>query len=103
MSQSIDFAAVFRRLAAGGVSEQTVRIGGVNVRCVRVAGGGEGRWDHHDHSTETVLVWRGDFTVEFRDHTLKLEAGHCCVVPIGAEHRGTSGSGADVVLFQQAS
>ena len=69
---------------------------------VRVAGGGEGRWDSHSHSAETVVVWSGDFTVEFRDHALTLSAGQCCVVPAGAEHRGTSRNGAEVVLFQQA-
>ena len=97
-----DFAQVFSRLAAGGQREETAPLGGVNVRMVRVAGGGEGRWDSHAHSTETVVVWSGDFTVEFRDHTLRLSPGQCCVVPVGAEHRGTSREGAEVVLFQQA-
>lgn len=100
MTSSVDFAATFARLAAEGAREETVSIGGVDVRMVRVAGGGEGRWDHHDHSAETVVVWSGDFTVEFRDHTLELGAGQCCVVPVNAEHRGTSRGGAEVVLFQ---
>jgi mannose-6-phosphate isomerase-like protein (cupin superfamily) len=102
MSQSIDFAEVFSRLTREGLKEETSQLGGVNVRMVRVPGGGEGRWDHHAHTTETVVVWSGDFTVEFRDHTLHLTAGQCCVVPVGAEHRGTSNAGADVILFQQA-
>ncbi len=102
MNQTTDFAEIFGRLADAGQSEQTVQLGGVNVRLVRVTGGGEGRWDHHDRTTETVVVWSGDFSVEFRDHTLRLSAGQCCVVPIGAEHRGTSKAGAEVVLFQQA-
>jgi mannose-6-phosphate isomerase-like protein (cupin superfamily) len=96
-----DFAEVFTRLAAAQQSEETVSLGGINVRMVRVAGGGAGRWDSHSHSAETVVVWSGDFTVEFRDHTLTLSAGQCCVVPVGAEHRGTSRNGAEVVLFQQ--
>ncbi len=97
-----DFSAVFARLAAEGGREETVTLGGVNVRMVRVIGGGEGRWDSHAGTAETVVVWGGDFTVEFRDHTLRLSAGQCCVVPVGAEHRGTSREGAEVVLFQQA-
>ena len=96
----IDFAAVFARLRTEGLREETTELGGVSVRLVRVSGGGEGRWDHHGHTTETVVVWSGDFTVEFRDHTLRLGAGQCCVVPVGAEHRGTSRNGAEVVLFQ---
>ncbi len=102
MNQAADFAEVFSRLNREGCSEETMQLGGVNVRLVRVMGGGEGRWDRHDRTAETVVVWSGDFTVEFRDHTLHLSSGQCCVVPIGAEHRGTSGAGADVILFQQA-
>lgn len=103
MNGPTDFGAVFERLAREQRREETVELGGVNVRMVRVAAGGEGRWDRHEHSAETVVVWGGDFTVEFSDHTLTLSAGQCCVVPIGAEHRGTSRGGAQVVLFQQAS
>ncbi len=103
MNEMTDFAKVFGRLALDERSEETAQLGGVNVRLVRVKGGGEGRWDHHDRTTETVVVWSGDFTVEFRDQTLHLSSGQCCVVPVGAEHRGTSKAGAEVILFQQAS
>jgi len=96
-----DFAEVFTRLAAAQQREETVLLGGVAVRMVRVAAGGPGNWDRHPHSTETVIVWSGDFTVEFRDHTLTLSRGQCCVVPVGAEHRAASRNGAEVVLFQQ--
>ena len=68
---------------------------------MRVPANVEGRWDSHPDSTETVVVWSGAFTVEFRDRTLRLTAGQCCVVPIGAEHRGTSPTGAEVVLFRK--
>ena len=102
MNQTIDLTEAFSRLERESRTEETTLLGGVSARLVRVAGGGEGRWDHHDQTTETVLVWRGDFTVEFRDHSLSLSAGQCCVVPTGSEHRGTSKSGAEIVLFQQA-
>ena len=103
MNQAVDFGEVFGRLAKDGQSEETAQLGGVNVRLVRVKGGGEGQWGHHGDTTETVAVWSGDFTVEFRDQTLHLSRGQCCVVPVGAEHRGTSKAGAEVILFQQAS
>ena len=103
MNQAIDFAEIFGRLARDGQKEETTQLGGVNVRLVRVAGGGEGQWGSHDDTTETVAVWSGDFNVEFRDQMLRLTPGQCCVVPVGAEHRGTSVAGAEVILFQQAS
>ena len=95
----IDIADTFARLAASGEREMTASLGGVNVRTVRVPGGGEGRWDSHAANAETVVVWSGEFTVELRDRTLTLGPGQCCVVPAGAEHRGTSKTGAEVVLF----
>jgi mannose-6-phosphate isomerase-like protein (cupin superfamily) len=94
----VDFAAAFADLAA---REATAPLGGVDVRLVRVPGGAEGRWDSHPGSAETVVVWSGAFTVEFRDRTLRLTAGQCCVVPVGAEHRGSSPTGAEVVLFRK--
>jgi mannose-6-phosphate isomerase-like protein (cupin superfamily) len=96
---SIDIAAAFGRLAAEGLREHTTPLGGVDVRLVRVPGEYEGRWDRHDHSTETVVVWSGDFTVEYRDRTLQLGPGQCCVVPVGAEHRAASRAGAEIILF----
>ena len=103
MTRMTDFTEVFARLSETDAREETATIGGVNVRMVRVAGGGEGRWDSHGHTAETVVVWSGDFKVEFRDHTLELSPGQCCVVPVNTEHRGTSRDGAQVVLFTQPS
>lgn len=102
MTDAIDFAKVFARLSATGVAEETITVGGVHVRMVRVAGGGDGRWDRHNHTAETVVVWSGDFQVEFRDRTIVLSIGQCCVIPIDTEHRGTSNKGAEIVLFTRA-
>ncbi len=86
MGGMVDFGEVFARLANEGRAEETLLLGGMSVRLVRVAGGLDGRC--------------GGFSVEFRDHHLALVAGQCCVVPAEAEHRGTSRGGADIVLFQ---
>ena len=94
-----DFAKEFGRLADAGEKESTRELGGVAVRLVRLAGGTEGRWDSHGHTAETAILWSGDFSVEFRDRTLHLKPGQCCVVPLGAEHRGRTKDGAEVVLL----
>ena len=99
----IDFGATFARLASSGLREETTQLGGVDVRLVRLPEGSEGgRWDHHTHSPETVVVWSGEFVVELRDETLNLVAGQCCVVPVGAEHKGSSKTGAEIILFQKS-
>ena len=98
-SESVDFAKEFRRLATENKPESAIELGGVTIRLVRVRGGGEGRWDRHDNTAETAIVWSGDFFVEFRDSTLVLRPGQCCVVPTRTEHRGTSKNGAEIILF----
>jgi mannose-6-phosphate isomerase-like protein (cupin superfamily) len=102
MSGGIDFATQFARLAADQQSEITLPTGGVDVRLVRVVGGVEGCWDSHNDSAETAIVWSGDFSVEFRDHTLHLSAGQACIVPLGVEHKGSSINGAEMILFRQS-
>lgn len=102
MNQAVDFAEGFAALAASGEHEITHALGGVHVRLVRVAAGGEGRWDRHDDGPETVVVWSGRFQVEFDDATLVLGPGECCVVANEAAHRGTSSTGAEVILFRGA-
>jgi mannose-6-phosphate isomerase-like protein (cupin superfamily) len=99
---SLDFAAIFRRLTDTGERQHHAVMGGVDVRLVRVDGGGTGRWDRHDDTTETVIVWSGAFDVAFRDRTVSLGAGQCCVVPIAADHCGTSPTGAEVILIRAA-
>jgi mannose-6-phosphate isomerase-like protein (cupin superfamily) len=100
MNDVVDFGRAFARLAELGQRETAIILGGVQTRLVRVAGGAEGRWDSHADTAETVMVWGGDFLVEYRDRTQTLTAGQCCVVPRGVEHRGTSRGGAEIVLFQ---
>jgi len=98
--EHVDFPASFAALAAAGQREQTTEIGGINVRLVRVPAGSQGTWDRHDDSTETVVVWSGDFTVDFRDASLPLTAGQCCVVPVATDHKARSVAGAEVVLYR---
>lgn len=94
MDPVIDFGATFERLAVDGDGQHHAVLGGVDVRLVRIAGGAAGRWDRHDDTTETVVVWSGAFDVAFRDRVVSLGAGQCCVIPLGVEHQGTSPTGA---------
>ncbi len=97
-----DFGEISARLAAARQGGETATMGGIRLRMVRVAGGGDGLWDSHPLTAETVIVWSGDLIVEFGGQVLTLSPGQCCVVPAGVEHRGTSRGGAEVVLLQQA-
>ena len=98
----LDFGAIFKRLKAEGLAEHHEVVGGVDVRLVRLDAGAAGKWDHHDDTPETAIVWSGAFNVAFRGHTISLGPGQCCVVPARAEHQGTSPTGAEVILFKSA-
>ncbi len=102
MDKVLDFGAIFKRLAANGERQYHAVVGGIDVRLVRVEGAAAGRWDQHDDTAETVVVWSGAFDVAFREYTVSLGVGQCCVVPSGAEHQGTSSTGAEVILFKSA-
>lgn len=59
-------------------------------------------WHKHDGEDEMFLVWRGRMRIEFRDHTVELNAGEMLVVPRGLEHRTAADAEAEVILFEPA-
>jgi mannose-6-phosphate isomerase-like protein (cupin superfamily) len=59
-------------------------------------------WHHHECEDEMFLVWRGQMTIEFRDHRVILQAGELCVVPRGVEHRTMADVEAEVLVFEPA-
>lgn len=59
-------------------------------------------WHHHENEDEMFLVWRGQMIIEFRDQRVVLNAGECCVVPRGTEHRTLAEREAEVILFEPA-
>lgn len=59
-------------------------------------------WHHHEHEDEMFLVWRGEMTIDFRDHRVVLRAGEFSVVPRGVEHRTMSETEAEVLIFEPA-
>ena len=94
--QQLDLGTAFAELAPGGARE--TELGGQSVRTARFQG--TGAWHSHATASETVLVWRGRFRVEYRDGAQDLDQGQICVIPPGVEHRGVSEAGADIVLLK---
>jgi hypothetical protein len=86
MDKVLDFVAIFKRLAAEGERQHHAVIGGIDVRLVRVEAGVAGRWDRHDETPETVIVWAGAFDVAYRDRIVCLRT-----MLRGSSGRRTSG------------
>jgi mannose-6-phosphate isomerase-like protein (cupin superfamily) len=59
-------------------------------------------WHRHENEDELFLVVDGSFDMEFRDLTVRLEAGELIVVPRGVEHRPVAEREAHVLLFEPA-
>jgi mannose-6-phosphate isomerase-like protein (cupin superfamily) len=59
-------------------------------------------WHRHENEDELFLVWRGEMTIEFRNHTVALAAGELCIVPRGVEHRTMAEHEAEVLIFEPA-
>jgi mannose-6-phosphate isomerase-like protein (cupin superfamily) len=76
-------------------------LNGQHVKLVKLLG--EFDWHHHDNEDEFFLVVRGRFRMDYRDHSIWLEAGECLIVPRGVEHRPVAETEAHVLLFEPAS
>jgi hypothetical protein len=102
MDDVVDIAGIFQRLAAEGKCERQTIIGWVDVRLVRVERGICGRWDRHDDTTDTVIVWSGNSTLRFENALFQSGPGNAAWFPWVVEHQGTSPNGADIILIKTA-
>ena len=59
-------------------------------------------WHKHDDADELFLVVRGAFRMEFRERSVRLEAGELVIVPRGVEHRPVADDEVEVLLFEPA-
>jgi mannose-6-phosphate isomerase-like protein (cupin superfamily) len=75
-------------------------LNGQELKLVKISG--VFPWHHHEREDEMFLVWRGQMTIEFRDHSVTLQAGELCVVPRGVEHRTMADTEAEVLVFEPA-
>ena len=74
------------------------RMNGQEMKLVKVQG--EFPWHTHADADEMFLVWKGRFTVEFRDRRCALGPGEFIVVPRGIEHRTAADTEAEVLIFE---
>ncbi len=78
-------------------------VGELNGQYVKVVKfKGEYVWHHHANEDEMFLVLEGHIDIHFRDHVVGLDAGECCIVPRGVEHKPVADETASVLLFEPA-
>ena len=77
-------------------------LNGQHVKLAKLEGAFD--WHRHAEADEFFLVLDGTLAIELRDEAdVRLEAGECCVVPRGTEHRPVADEGvAHVLLFEPA-
>jgi mannose-6-phosphate isomerase-like protein (cupin superfamily) len=76
-------------------------LNGQHVKLVKFQG--EFVWHSHEQEDELFLVLRGRFRMDFRDHSVWVEAGELIVVPRGVEHRPVAEEEVAVLLFEPIS
>jgi len=57
-------------------------------------------WHHHEDTDETFIVMAGSLRIDFRDGSVRLEAGEMFVVPKGVEHKPYAEAEARVLLIE---
>ena len=75
-------------------------LNGQEVKLIRAKGAFP--WHHHDDADEFFLVWKGRFSVEFRDRRVDMGEGEGVLVPRGVEHRTLAAEDAYVLCFEPA-
>ena len=100
MLDKISLTAMFARFTDHWSPRVIGELNGQHVKLSKFAGAFV--WHHHEHEDELFLVHRGRFRMEFRDHSVELEAGDMLIVPRGVEHRPVADEEVEVVLFEPA-
>jgi mannose-6-phosphate isomerase-like protein (cupin superfamily) len=75
-------------------------LNGQHIKLVKFKG--EFVWHNHANEDEMFFVVRGQFRMEFRDHSVELAEGEFLVVPRGVEHRPVAEQEVEVMLFEPA-
>ncbi len=82
------------------VPKVVAELNGQYVKVVKFEG--EYVWHHHAREDEMFLVLDGHVDIHMRDRVVSLDAGECCVVPRGVEHKPVAKGEASVLLFEPA-
>ena len=65
-----------------------------------VKASGEFVWHSHADTDEAFVVVEGTLEIEFRDHTVTINAGEMIVVPRGVEHRPIAREECKIMLLE---
>jgi mannose-6-phosphate isomerase-like protein (cupin superfamily) len=76
-------------------------LNGQQVKLVKFRG--EFVWHRHENEDELFYVIKGEFDMEFRDKTIRLQENEFLIVPRGVEHRPVAQEEVCVMLFEPAS
>jgi mannose-6-phosphate isomerase-like protein (cupin superfamily) len=99
--QTINLRQKFDSLREMWTPKVVAELNGQYVKVVKFQG--EYVWHHHADEDEMFLVLDGHVDIHLRDGMVSLDAGECCVVPRGVEHKPVARQLASVLLFEPAS
>ena len=60
-------------------------------------------WHHHENEDEMFFVVKGEFDMELRDKTIRINEGEFIIIPRGVEHRPVAKDEVHVLLFEPKS
>jgi mannose-6-phosphate isomerase-like protein (cupin superfamily) len=98
MAEKVNLDQKFGLFAEHWRPKVVAALNGQEIKIIKVQG--EFPWHAHESEDEFFLVWKGQFRVEFRDHTVSLGPGECVVVPRGIEHRTCADTEAEILCFE---
>lgn len=76
-------------------------VGELNGQYVKLAKfKGEMIWHSHENEDEFFQVISGSIIIHFRERSITLNEGECCIVPRGVEHKPEAIEEAHVMMFE---
>ena len=94
----VNLAEGFARITEHWRPRVAAELNGQEVKLVKFQG--PFVWHQHEDEDELFLVVKGQFRMEFRDHSVDLKEGELLVVPRGVEHRPVADVEVEVIVFE---
>jgi mannose-6-phosphate isomerase-like protein (cupin superfamily) len=98
--EPINLQKKFEHFNAYWTPKIIAELNGQQIKIAKVKG--DFVWHSHKDEDELFFVVQGKLSIEFRDKTVKLNAGELLVVPKGVEHKPFAEEEVLIMLFEPA-
>ena len=101
MPRAINLEQCFQKFSDTFAPKIVGELNGQHVKLARLEGD-KVPWHTHDHEDELFFVVEGALDIEDRSGSVTLQAGECCIIRRGKEHKVVPHGHVKLMLFEPA-